>query len=90
MVAAVVVLLKFCNEEKDSLGKKSPHWSFSCGKPKTREFGNAMDFAWRHLESFAVCGISVLLESSGFTVSSPSIAFQLFIGVRAQNSSIVE
>ena len=26
----------------------------------------------------------------GFTVSSPSIAFQLFIGVRAQNSSVVE
>ena len=31
-----------------------------------------------------------VLESSGFTVSSPSIAFQLFIGVRAQNSSVVE
>ena len=50
----------FATKLKRFPGKKNPHWSFSCGKPKTREFGNAMDFAWRHLESFAVCGISVL------------------------------
>ena len=76
---------------KDSLGKK-PSLEPLLWKTKNERIWECHGFCLAASGKFcSVWNFSVaVLESSGFTVSSPSIAFQLFIGVRAQNSSVVE
>ena len=82
----------FATKLKRFPGKKKSSLELLLWKTKNERIWECHGFCLAASGKFcSVWNFSVaVLESSAFPVSSPSIAFQLFIGVRAQNSSVVE